>query len=726
MNDQESIRCMLTKLREVAGLTQAQLADRLSMTPSRLSRLESGDTELTRDEALHIAKQIPGPTAAAYAIYLTTEWRITEQPGFNHPNREQLWKAEAALQRLQILEDDPEMKNAFLQQIKSLRMALERVTKQLRSTDHQIILIGPPEVGKTTVGCELAGLRRADADLDLDDQMALQTGGGRVTISEVHMRNGGDFTVSVDPCTVEEVHQFVGELCDDLLRTLTKQDGETGGISAEVERAIRNMSKLTIRRPKHSDGRMQSEDLALELAREFPTKKDLLVQILTRMDLPRRISTSITYPRDATISGLDWVAKTAGEINYGRHPDFSLPRRVEITVPTRVLGVDDLDIRIIDTRGVDEPSAPRRDLQAYLDDDRCLVVFCSKFGDAPTGASLAVMERAINGGLRDGLLHRGLLLVLPRGDEDLRVRDNSTAQRVSTSEEGRAIRLDQIKTTLLHHKLQEMPVQFLNVRVKADCEDLRKEIVNRILEMRRRKEVEIEVLVSSIERLIANKKTEETRAVFYAATKALRLWFSRNVELPSATDGSHESLVQEMARLRYVTSLRASVNRKGSWYNFNYWHGLGFGTRTQTVQRTTDQVDELKVLINAALHDKEYAPVHDFLKFFLSEVEKSIAELYKKAQTLGETAFETELSADFNYWLRCQNRWGEGPGYRDDIKDWTSDWFDEDIRNKREEFIDVEVQKLWKQMLSELGEQISSKEQETIAEAPAILAAASA
>src|SRR5207302_8602371 len=103
----------------------------------------------------------------------------------------------------------PELKNAFIQQIKSLRGALERIEGQLPSTDHPVVLIGPPEVGKTTVGCELTGLRRMGGDLDLDEQMALQTGGGRVTISEVHVKNGSDYTVSVDSCTVEEVHQYV-------------------------------------------------------------------------------------------------------------------------------------------------------------------------------------------------------------------------------------------------------------------------------------------------------------------------------------------------------------------------------------------------------------------------------------------------------------------------------------------------------------------------------------
>src|SRR5208283_1204222 len=180
MNDQQTIRKMLARLRDDAGLTQAQLAQRLSFTPSRLSRLESGDTELSKEEAEQIAEQIGTQEAKDYAEYLSKEWPLTEQPSFNHVSRKHLWKAEKALQRLDELEKDPELKNAFLQQIRSCRLALERTAGQLRSTEHPIALIGPPAVGKTTVICTLSGLRREHSDGNLDNEMALQTGGGRV------------------------------------------------------------------------------------------------------------------------------------------------------------------------------------------------------------------------------------------------------------------------------------------------------------------------------------------------------------------------------------------------------------------------------------------------------------------------------------------------------------------------------------------------------------------
>ena len=705
MNDHEPDRSVLARLRVEAGLTQAQFAERLSFTPSRLSRLESGDTELTKEVAVQIANQIPTEDAKAFARYLNQEWRATERPSFNHASREHLWKAEVAVMRLRAMEETPDLKNAFVRQVRSIREAVERVAGQLRSTEHPVVLIGPPEVGKTTVICTLAGLRRVDGEGSLNDQMALQTGGGRVTICEVHVRNGSDYAISVDPCSVEDLHQFVSEFCEDRLLSLDKSEKSQGGfgISAEVDRAIRNMSGLKVTRTKMPAGHTQRNDLAQDLAKAFPRKEDLLAQVLTRMALPHRNKTSITLPRDSTHSGLDWVTKTAAEINYGLHPDFSLPRRIEITVPARILGVEDLDIRLIDTRGVDEPSVPRRDLQAYLDDSRCVIVLCSKFGDAPTGATLSVIERAIESGLKEALLARGLLLVLPRERDDVTLRDSNTGEWVASSRDGRDIKLGHIETTMMHHGCQELAVRFLNVQVEEDCEQLRKSIIERIREMRQHQETEIDVLVGTIDRL-----TEEVSAVFQAATRALRNWCARNGQLPKPKAEVNGALLKEMAGLRYASSLRASVNRRGNWHNFDYWHALGFGTRSETVARSAGQVSELKILINSALQDVEFEMAHDFLRFFLAEYEKDVANLYAWAQDLGEAAFKAQLSEALKYWADCQGRWGGGGGYKDQIRTWTQDWFSDEARQSREVFIDTEVNRRWKEILAELSEALSS------------------
>jgi transcriptional regulator with XRE-family HTH domain len=712
MNDHEPLNVMLMKLREKAGLTQADLAARLPMNASRLSRLESGDTVLTKEEAREIAAKIPTDDARDYADYLTREWKLTPKPSFNHVSRGHLWMAEEALQRVTEFEKDPELKNAFVQQIRSCRQALERTAEQLRSTEHPVALIGAPGVGKTTVICTLAGLRYADRGDDLDKEMVLQTGGGRQTLCEVHVRNGGEFSISVEPCTAEELQAYVIEFCDDLLAELNPEKGgaasEGPGLSAEAGRAIRNMTGLTIKRPKGPDGKALREDLALELAKAFPKKDDLVVQVMMRLELPRRKRTSISFPRESAQPGLEWVSKTFAEINYGRHSEFSLPRRIEITVPKRVLGTEGLDVRLIDTRGVDEPTAPRRDLQAYLDDPRTAIVLCSGFKDAPEAAVQAVIERAVEGGLQQELLNRGVLLVLPGGGEDCALRDPGTGERVASAEEGRQIRREQIAPTLHPHGFRNLPVHFADVRSADDCEQLRLALIAEVMEMRQRWEREVEFLVGTIERLARNRKDEEKRAVFNEATRTLRRWFAANTTLPAMDLKVQSALIEEIDGVRYASSLRASVNRRGNWHNFDYWHGLGFGTRREAVARVEKQMADLKSRVAAVLEDADLSVAHDFIRHFANEVDKAVAEYHQWSQLLGETAFQKKLGEDLGYWEKCQGRWGGGPGYKWQISNWTSDWFGGEASKERSEFIELSLQRQWKESLRKLEGLLSS------------------
>jgi transcriptional regulator with XRE-family HTH domain len=725
MNDKEQIRSMLTRLRENARLSQAQIAEKVKFTASRVSRLESGDTDLSLEDAEQLATAIGTDEAKAFSEYLKTKWEILERPGFNHVNLAALWKAEQALQRAKSMEEDPELKNAFVQQIKSYRHSLERAANALRSTEHPVALIGAPGVGKTTIICTLAQLRRNDAHADLDKQMALQTGGGRQTLCEVHVRNGMEYNITVEPCSVEEIQQYVSEFCDDLLSEILpdkKGVSDGPGLSAEAERAIRNMTGLTIKRTKAPDGKTLRDDRALDLAKEFPTKDDLMAQLLTLMELSRRNRTSISFPRESTVSGLEWVSKTFAEINYGRHDEFSLPRRIEIIVPKRVLGAEDLDLRLIDTRGVDEPTAPRRDLQAYLDDPRAAIVLCSGFNDAPEAAVQAVIERANEGGLQKELLNRGLLLVLPGGDEDCTLRDPSTGERVTNAQEGRDIRREQIAPALNHFGFRQLPVFFADVRQPEDCEQLRLALIAKIRTIRQRHEVEIDTLAGTIERLITNRAQQQTQAVFNAATKDLRIWFEKTDGLPVADLEVQSALIEEMDGLRYASSLRASVNRRGNWHNFDYWHGLGFGTRREVVTRTTKQVNDLKVLIEAALRDDELSLAHDFIRHFTNQLDETVSSFYQWSQSMGGSAFQNLLGEDIDYWRKCQDRWGAGPGYKSEISHRTNNWFDDDASKERQKFIESELQKKWKESLDKLNQLLSAFE--VSAAVPAVPAAA--
>ncbi len=709
--EQDAVRRTLSELRDQAGLSQTELAKRLPFTASRVSRLESGEIALTTEDAQQIAAAIGTLEGAEFAEYLQQDWIILPKPGFHHISRRELWEAEQALQRLDALKDDPQLKNAFLQQVASNRRLLERCANYLLSTEHRVAFFGSPGVGKTTLICALSDLRNR-AEKDLSRQMVLQTGSGRTTVCEVHVRTGGEYSIVVDPCTTEEIRQYVAEFCDQLLAQNSASDGagDTGGVSAEVERALRNMTGLTIKKVKDSTGKTRREDPTRELVAKFPTKEDLMVEILSRMELGRRTSTSLAFPRESLTTGLDWIGRTFAEINYGHHPLFSLPRRIEITVPTPMLGRGDLDVKFIDTRGIDEPAAPRRDVQDHLDNDRTVTVFCSSFKSAPDAAAQAVIERATGGGLRESLILRGLLAVLPQEGEESAVRDNGSGDLVSTSDEGRDIRREQVVSTLGHIGVRDLAVDFVNIQKDVDCDAMRQTISSKIDTVRATYADQIRLATATVNRLVVNKASEQLRAVYLAATRPLRVWFEHNQALPDNDQEVQGSLLEEIDDLRYASSLRASVNRRGSWHNFDYWHGLGFGTRRETVARSAEQVTVLKGHIATGLNDSDLGPAHDFLRQFQAEIDRSLNQFYQDVQTLGETAFLGQLQAAQDYWLRCAQRWGGGPGYKTDIKRWTESWFESDARRERHEFIEAEIQRRWRELIDRLDAQVASFE----------------
>jgi len=717
MDDMTAVRMALIELRVDAKLSQAELAKRLDCAPSRVSRLESGDLQLSHDEAGRIALAIGEtyPPGKLFADYLGWEWKILERPGFNHVSLPALRQAEQALQQLDPLLND----HAFVQQIRSCREGIINAATYLANTEHGIAFVGPPKVGKTTAICALSEDLHDPTQEDLGDQMVLKTGGGKVTICEVHVRRGDEYSITVDACNRDEIEQFVAEFCEDLIKKVHMESPtserrgtseDSLGLPAEIEKAIRNMARLP--RPtsqKGKDGKpVIAEDPAIELARKL-SKEDLLVEIMTRLDLPRRIGTSLNYPRGSATSRLQWLKHTYRELNFGLHPDFSLPRRIEVVVPKPILGVSNLSIRLIDTRGYDEPSAERRDLQNYFTDLRTLIVLCSSFGSPPDATSQAVIKRTAEDSMRSPLAHKALLLILPQGKEEQTVL-NQVGEEVSDENEGREIRRYETLSRLGQLGAPDLPVGFLNAISLDDRRSARQQLVELVGEMRRRYEVQIEELASTVGKLLNKKKEKDIRNALVASIGPLQDWFDKNQNLEDVDHDIQSKLLRDMRAIGHAGHLRAAVNRRGSGDNFDYWLGLGLGTKQHTVAQTTEQLTGLKRLIRKTLDNSDLSEAHGFLKHFQSQVDNAVVEFYRQVTSVGETAFSKQLREDAKYWSTCKNRWGEGKGYKDDISCWTKDWFKEDaeLRNERYIYINKQVKLRWRVMLAGLSAQLKS------------------
>lgn len=688
---------VLARLRHQAGLTQADVATALRYSAAKVSRLEAGDIEATTDEISQVLAAIDTPLAREFGDYLAQPWTELPPPPFEHPNRHDLWRAELILRRISELLAEPELKNAFVEQVKLYQAEVRRAAEFLASITQSVAFIGSIGVGKTTAICSIADLRlpaepSLDGRVNLAQQMALEVGGGGTTICEVRVVSGPQLGVSVEPQSDDAIRLDVADFCEYLVRSGQEHKRDTAGddvgTSPETERAIRNMSGLQVVSKTLGSGKRQRTDPAKELARTHADPKRLAIEILTRMNLPRRQSRTIWCPADAAALGLKWLQRTFADINNGRNPDFPIPRLIEVVLPTSVLGCNDLEIKLIDTKGIDQ-SGHRADLECHFDDPRTVVVLCSSFKDAPAQTIQEMLQRIKGAGASDAL-RRTCLLVLPMPGEAMSVKDGHGVT-AADDQEGYAIKRDhQIDVALARLGGSEVSVVFFNA-MYDDFEPVRREILQQIRSLRERHSARLQDLESTVAQQIANRDKEEVQAVLNDAIHRIQVWLAKSEDIGGISERVHSSLIGTIGAT-HARSIWASVRRYGAWSNLDYYYQLGFGTRMIAAKYIEGMLGKLGVIIDNMITDDELAPAHDFLRQLKREIESEMNEALRRIQVAGRAEFEDELKADVGFWSECDAEWGRGPGYRNSIASRSLTWFTvEPHQTKGEEVVKLIV-----------------------------------
>lgn len=692
----------LASLRDIAGLTQSELAKRITVSPARVSRIESGDIALTGDEVDQLLDAIGTDAAKALRVYLDQEWDALERSPFDHPNREALWLINGLLGKLRMLKDDPELKSVFVRHIEMYESELRSLADDLRSTDHSLAFVGSIGVGKSTAICTISELR-VTTEGPRNKQVVLEAGAGGTTICEVHVKTGPQFGLIMEPRSDDAIKYDVADFAEYLLRLIKSgqppgdKDAEEGpGITKEINRAIRNMSGLAETKSKDlTTGRQVRHDPARELALKYQDVKELVVQILSRMNLPRRDQRDIWYPSDAKLSPLAWLQQKFMEVNNGRHPQFSLPQRIEVVVPRPVLDDTKLNIRIVDTKGIDG-AATRADLDRLFDDSRTLVVLCSRFNDAPENSLQQLLQRVKDAGARD-IAEKTVILILPRPEEAIAVKDNS-GMAVEDEEEGYDLKRVDVEMHLTRLGLEAVPVEFFNAQ-SDELMPLRKSLVECVRRIRSKWDQRVQSLSKTVDDLIANHKKEQTALVFREVMSRLNTWIAKNRDIGGIAEQAQQELVKAI-RHAHQRSVWASVRRRGDWYNLDYYYQIGFGARTVAAKYVLKKASEFEVIIQNLLDDGELAPAHDMLEQVKRVLRSKSDDMLKKMEIVGKAAFEDDLRDDTNFWGTLESE--SGIGYRDRIASSSDTWFKAEARTDKNAFVQVKIVEGWKGILSEI------------------------
>lgn len=689
----------LARIRESAGLKQVDLARRVTWSQAVLSRVEAGDREVSHDELAVLLDQIGTAEAAALRSILARQWLHLPTPPLDHADQDLLWAAENVYAALSQQAEAEDVRPAFSRRIQEYQAELERASIQLLKREHNVAFIGAIGIGKSTAICRATGLEVESPEGNRVP--VLETGGGGITLCEVSLKVGPAYGVVVTARTAEEIRNDVADFAELLLGrgglepTSDDSDDSQRGVPRELERAIRNLSDLRQSRAKGADGKFVRSDPALTLAAELSSARELTVEILSRMDLPRRDQRESWHDPAVDKGPLEWLKETFEQINNGRHPSFSLPAHIDLIVPA-LPDFGDLSVTIVDTRGIDRVSA-RADLESHLLDPHTVSIMCSGFNDAPSQPIQHLLERATQIGNPIVASHSGVL-VLARPQEALAVKDESGIVAES-DEEGYDLKGEQVSAALAPLRLQELPVEFYNA-FGDDPDRLRNYMSARIEAARSRFREELAEIIRSAHELLANVELSQVLEVQREAGHLVATWIEEHKNPPAVAAHVHDTLMSEIRRA-HASAINAAVRREGEWYSLSYSHHLGFGARRVAVSSLRDWLVGFKDICSTL--SVSHSDAAELLGQAGRLMNQSYEDLLRKMQVAGSELYRDDLQSAQALWSTLMGEWGRGPGYRDRVAAHQGSWFATDKPREIENEIRSILEREWAAVRSRLA-----------------------
>src|SRR5206468_2971243 len=98
-----------------------------------------------------------------------------------------------------------------------------------------------------------------------------------------------------------------------------------------------------------------------------------------------------------------------------------------------------------------------------------------------------------------------------------------------------------------------------------------------------------------------------------------------------------------------------------------------YGARRLAVLALEPLVGKFKAVTELMEGDPECAEAKDLIQQARHVLDSAFDDLLRKAQIMGQTAFKEALELDPLLWLKCENEWGKGHGYRDRVVRWNQE-----------------------------------------------------
>ena len=570
-------------------------------------------------------------------------------------------------------------------------------TNYLKNFNHTIAFIGKVGVGKTTALSKLLNL------LDGNGNEVLQTGSGRTTVCEVEVRESNRVSIEIEPYSNEEIEKYLEEFhmhIENKTSNKTSQS-ESFTLSSEIERALRNMLELKIRRFMENGKRKRVDD-AVELYNKCNSKDEFYQELLHRIDLANRTTTELV----ATTSDYkEWIRSNFEDINNGKNKNISLPKKIIINIDENPVNIPNINLSFLDTKGVDE-TVNRQDIENLLKDSYTISVLCTSFNDAPDKVNTGTLKYMKDSGLTKYISERIIILVLDKNGEAEAIPDLEEPDL----EDGREIRKEQIEGDLKNSLgLEDIDIVFFNSK-EDGTEELMSILTNKVLDLRKEHENQVELIIELVDEIEKQIDTKLSSEAFQTIKNSVSVWIkeAKNIHCNLKKNFSHISKII-LDKGTHPSSVRACVNRRGEWYSLDYYKILSDDSRYQSVKAFDESKNELSHIISNMLKQESLKYQKSTLISIQNVLEKRVEEIYEEAYAMGACVYEDDLYEDDNLWSNMIWEWGKGPGYKNRIANITEQWFlnqDYDAFDKEKSNI---LNSMWQELLIEINNLIENE-----------------
>lgn len=689
---------VLARLRAEMGATQAALAAEASLDQSRVSRIEKGEvtSQGEVDKVLDALTALGSPHASAYKEFCGREWEHVPPPSFFNPQRACLEIADEALANIDAFLSDESRPWPLRRQIERHRDTLVKGATYLQKMNHNIAFVGPIGVGKSTGLSFLFDLLVPPTLASKPiDRPVLETGAGGTTICEVHIKRGPEFGISLLPLSETELRGLVSDFCASrwaVLKGEMKETADSAGVSREHDRAIRNMSGLT-RKRSTENGKIVYADPVSDLIAACASEDEFRTRMLELMKLPERTQRELWYDSATRQHPMEWVMKTFREVNNGRLAEVSLPSSIDLIIPDFGRSFGELEINVIDTKGVDDV-AVREDLDVRLKDPRTAVVFCTRFNDAPGVTSRSLLQHMRQTYSEPVNTGKVSILALPRTEEARAMKDDAGEVAMDDAE-GYAFKQMQVENELAAEDLAGVPMVFFNVQ-SDDSAPVRKELFEQLSRMRTTVEHRLFDLCAAADEVMKNHEAQALTAAMEEVAERLNSFLGTHPALPARERHAYKEALTTISGIRYAATLWAATRRSGEYSGFNIFHNIGVGAAKDARQRSERWFASLKDYIAVLKGDDGLRLASKTIDQMGQSAIATRTAFLEAVQRAGMEVYREPLS-QAPIWGQCAGHWGAGPGFKGRVVADLEAWFEQraDLKDKLEEITAT----LWDQLV---------------------------